>query len=146
MPHIFALRPRVTVADKRGQGAGRAEFLSCPMGCAPAWGFCGVPPRHNSPPPPPSPAHTTHHQEGVLYTMRAQCVDWGDFVNPPRCSTVTFMCFQAVQGVTIAQAALCPLAVSPMSLSWPPAGITVTYIRSNGDRATVISASEQGGP
>ena len=36
--------------------------------------------------------------------------------------------------------------VSPRSLSWLPAGIIVTYIRSNGDGvpATVISASECG--
>ena len=39
-----------------------------------------------------------------------------------------------------------PLAVSPMSLSWLPTGITVTYMHSNGDRvpAAVISASECG--
>ena len=49
-------------------------------------------------------------------------------------------------GITIAHTALCPLTVSPMSLSWLPAGITVTYAQSNGDGvpATVISASECG--
>ena len=30
--------------------------------------------------------------------------------------------------------ALCPRTVSPMSLPWLPKGITVTYIRSNGDQ------------
>ena len=71
---------------------------------------------------------------------------WGDLVDPPTCSTVKFMCFQAVKGFAIAHTAPCPLTVSPMSLSWLPARITVTYIRSNGDRvpATVISASECG--
>ena len=61
----------------------------------------------------------------------------------PTYSAMKCMCFQAVKGSTIAHTALCPLTVSPMSLS---ACITVTYTRSNGDRvsATVISASEYG--
>ena len=68
----------------------------------------------------------------------ARCVYWGDFVDLPTSATVKCMCFQ--------HTALCPLTVSPMSLSWLPAGITVTYTRSNGDRApaTVISASKCG--
>ena len=56
------------------------------------------------------------------------------------------MCFQAVKGVTIAHTALCPLTASRMSISWLPAGITVTYIPSNDNRApaTVIYASQCG--
>ena len=74
----------------------------------------------------------------------SRCVYWGDFVDVPTYTTVKRMCLQAVKGIAIAHAALCPLTVSPMSLSWLGAGITVTYTRSNGDRvpATVISASE----
>ena len=69
---------------------------------------------------------------------------WGDFVDLPTYLTVKCMCFQAVKGIAIAHTAMCPLTVSPMSLSWLLAGIIVTYIRSNGDKvpATVISASE----
>ena len=82
----------------------------------------------------------------VLQAVRARCVCWADFVDLPTHWTVECMCFHAVKDITIAHAALCPLTVSPMSLSWLPAGITVTYTRSNGDRvpATVISASECG--
>ena len=78
--------------------------------------------------------------------MHVQCVYWGDFVYLPTCSPEKCMCFRAVQGITIAHTALCRLTLSPMSLSWLPAGITVTFIRSNGDSvpATVISASACG--
>ena len=58
-----------------------------------------------------------------------RCVYWGDFVGLPTYLTVKCMCFQAVKGVTIAHTAQCPLTGSPMSLSWRPAGITVTYTR-----------------
>ena len=86
-------------------------------------------------------------QEGILYAVRTRCVYWGDFVGLPTYSTVKCMCLQAVKGITIAHTALCPLTVAPMSLSWLPAGITVTCTRSNGgDRvpATVVSTSECG--
>ena len=71
---------------------------------------------------------------------------WGYFVYVPTYPTLKYMCFQAVKGITIAHTAPCPVIVSPMSLSWLPAGITVTYTRSNGDRlhTTVISTSECG--
>jgi hypothetical protein len=84
--------------------------------------------------------------EGVLYAMRAWCMYWGDLVDLPTCWTVKCICVEAVKGMTIAHTALCPLSVPPMSLSWLPPRITVTYTRSNGDRvpATVISASECG--
>uniref|UniRef100_A0A7S4GAM7 Uncharacterized protein n=1 Tax=Eutreptiella gymnastica TaxID=73025 RepID=A0A7S4GAM7_9EUGL len=84
--------------------------------------------------------------EGVLYAAHARCVHWGEFVDLPVYWTVKCMCFQAVKVIAIAHTALCPLTVSPMSLSWLPPRITVTYTRSNGDRvpATVISASECG--
>ena len=74
------------------------------------------------------------------------CMYWGDFVDLPTYSTVKCMCFQAVKGITITHTALCPLTVSPISFSWLPVGITVTYTQSNGDRvpATIISASEHG--
>ena len=79
---------------------------------------------------------------GGVCAMHTQCVYGGDFVDLPTYSTVKCMCFQAVKGINIAHTTLCPLAVSPLSLSWLPAGITVTYIRSNGGRvpATVIPA------
>ena len=85
-------------------------------------------------------------KEGVLYAVHVRCVYWGDFIDLPTYLTATCMCFQPVKGITIAHTALCPLRVSPISLSWPPAGITVTHTRSNGDRvpATVISTSECG--
>ena len=78
--------------------------------------------------------------------VHARCVYWGDFVDLPLYSIVKCMCFQAVKCIPIAHTALCRLTVSPMSLSWPPAGVTVTYTQLNGDRvpATVISASECG--
>ena len=78
--------------------------------------------------------------------MRAGCVFWGDFVDLPTHSTVKCTCFHTAKRMAIAHTALCPLTVSPMSLSWLPAGITVTYIRSNGDTvpATVILTSECG--
>uniref|UniRef100_A0A7S4GAV0 Uncharacterized protein n=1 Tax=Eutreptiella gymnastica TaxID=73025 RepID=A0A7S4GAV0_9EUGL len=88
--------------------------------------------------------------EGVLYAAHARCVHWGEFVDLPVYWTVKCMCFQAVKVIAIAHTALCPLTRSPVSLSWGPpwlpAGISVTYPRSNGDRvpATVISASECG--
>ena len=80
----------------------------------------------------------------VLYTVHARCMYWGDFV--PTYWKVKCMRFRAVKGITIAHTALCPLTVSPMSLSWLPAGITVAYTQSNGDRvpATVISVSDLG--
>ena len=53
----------------------------------------------------------------VLYVVRAWCVYWGDFVHLPTCSTVKCICFQAVKGVAIAHTALCPLTISPLSLS-----------------------------
>ena len=79
--------------------------------------------------------------KGVLYAVRVWCVYWGDFVDLPTRLTV-----KCVQSVKSAYTALCPLTVSPMSLSLLPAGITVTYTRSNDDRvpATVISTSERG--
>ena len=80
-----------------------------------------------------------------MWYMR--CVYWGGFVDLPTLLTVKCLCFQAVTGVNHhCTATLCPLTVSPISLSWLPAGITVTYTRSNGDRvpATVISVSERG--
>ena len=77
------------------------------------------------------------------HTVRARCVYSGDFIDLPTYLTVKCMCLQAVKCITM-HTALCPFTVSPMSLSWLLAGITVTCSRSNGDRVpppTIISAS-----
>ena len=89
------------------------------------------------------PAHTV--RGSTIRGARAVHV-LGDFVDLPPYSTVKCMSCQAVKGISIAHPAPCPLTASPMSLSWLPAGITITYIQSNGDRvpATIISASECG--
>ena len=78
------------------------------------------------------------------HVVRVRCMYWGDSVDLPTYSAVKCTCFQAIKDGAIAHTALCPLAVSPTSLSWLPAG--VTYTQSNGDRmpATVIPASECG--
>ena len=82
--------------------------------------------------------------EGVLDAVRARYVYWGSFVLPTTYFSVHCVCFLVVQGSIIAHNALCHLTAFPKSLSWLPAGSTVTYSPSNGDRvpATVISASE----
>ena len=93
----------------------------------------------------PSREYYTRCVRGV-HAVHAHCVYWDDFIDPTTYSTMKCMCFQAVKGLTIEHTALCPLTVSSMSLSWLPTGITVSQIRSNGDRvpATVISTSECG--
>ena len=54
--------------------------------------------------------------------------------------------FPSCTSMIIVHTALCPLLLSTMSLSWLPAGITVTYTQSNGDRVlvTVISVPKCG--
>ena len=62
--------------------------------------------------------------EGVRNAVCARCMSLGDFVDLPPHSTVKCMCFQAAEGITTVHTSLCPLTVSPVSLSRLPAGIT----------------------
>ena len=46
------------------------------------------------------------------HAVRARCVNWGDFVDPPTCSTVKSMYFEAVKG-TVELIFMKPTAVGP---------------------------------
>ena len=78
--------------------------------------------------------HTTHQvcrPEREYYTRCAHGAHavrvLGRFHRPTHLSDSDVHVFPSCKGHSHCTTALCPLKVSPMSLSWLPAGITVTY-------------------